>query len=425
MSNSQHYPILIIGAGPIGLAAAAHLAAKQQSFLLFEKGSDIASSVRQWQHVRMFSPWSFNIDAVAKKLLQEQGWEPPVDDAIPTGRELLHEYLHPLSHVPIIRENLRVNHEVIGVSRFGKDKMTTAGRDETPFEVIVSSSEGERRLLARAILDTSGVWHHPNTSLSSGVWTNQERVLCEMEKIDYGIVNRHADGERLSGKRVAVVGSGHSAIQSLLELNHVKRANPLTDVHWVVRKTSVEQAYGGETKDALETRGELGVAVRRLVESRQVTIHEGFMVNELRTSENQISLIGIDGRELHAIDHVIVNTGARPDFSFLREVRLDIDEVTESSRVLAPMIDPNLHSCGTVRPHGEGELRHPEKDVYILGSKSYGRAPTFLLTTGYEQVRSVVAHLIGDVEEARAIKLKLPETGVCHLSLPESNVCCS
>lgn len=88
---------------------------------------------------------------------------------------------------------------------------------------------------------------------------------------------------------------------------------------------------------------------------------------------------------------------------------------------LAPLIDPNVHSCGTVRPHGEKELRQPEKNLYIVGSKSYGRAPTFLMATGYEQVRSVVATLVGDYAAAERVELELPETGVCSI---QTSSCC-
>jgi hypothetical protein len=83
---------------------------------------------------------------------------------------------------------------------------------------------------------------------------------------------------------------------------------------------------------------------------------------------------------------------------------------------LTPLIDPNHHSCGTVPPHGADELTHPEPGYYAIGVKSYGRAPTFLLATGYEQVRSVVAALAGDWESARTAELDLPETGVCSAS---------
>jgi len=116
---------------------------------------------------------------------------------------------------------------------------------------------------------------------------------------------------------------------------------------------------------------------------------------------------------LEGIDKIISNTGSRPDFNFLREIRFDSDAALESVPKLANLIDPNIHSCGTVRPHGEAELRQKEKGFYIVGMKSYGRAPTFLMTTGYEQVRSIVAFMNGDFESAKRVELYLPETGVC------------
>ena len=125
------------------------------------------------------------------------------------------------------------------------------------------------------------------------------------------------------------------------------------------------------------------------------------------------------------MDELIVATGVRPDLSFLRELRLDLDPALDCSRVLAPLIDPNEHSCGTVPPHGAAELAQPEAGFFIIGMKSYGRAPTFLLATGHEQARSVAAHLAGDEEAARRVELVLPETGVCSgPKRREAAVCC-
>jgi hypothetical protein len=84
-------------------------------------------------------------------------------------------------------------------------------------------------------------------------------------------------------------------------------------------------------------------------------------------------------------------------------------------RALAPLIDPAYHSCGTVPPHGHRELTQPDEGLYVVGMKSYGRAPTFLITTGNEQVRSVVAALAGDMAAADEVQLVLPETGVCSV----------
>jgi hypothetical protein len=127
----------------------------------------------------------------------------------------------------------------------------------------------------------------------------------------------------------------------------------------------------------------------------------------------RLVLESFDGVRLDPVDEVVVLTGFRPDLSFLSEVRLDLDPVLQAPRALAPLIDPNLHSCGTVYPHGAAELAQPEPDVYLVGMKSYGRAPTFLALTGYEQVRSVVAAIAGDRAAAERVELMLPETGVC------------
>jgi hypothetical protein len=127
------------------------------------------------------------------------------------------------------------------------------------------------------------------------------------------------------------------------------------------------------------------------------------------------------------VDELIVATGFRPDLSFLRELRIALDPALECPPVLAPLIDPNLHSCGTVRPHGARELAQPEPGFYFAGMKSYGRAPTFLLMTGYEQVRSIIADIAGDKKGAERIELVLPETGVCTRPLTASSAsegCC-
>jgi hypothetical protein len=140
----------------------------------------------------------------------------------------------------------------------------------------------------------------------------------------------------------------------------------------------------------------------------------GFRLDRLTTSDQ--GLVASSGdRRLRPVDEIIAATGFRPDWSILSELRLDLDAAVESTRALAPLIDPNVHSCGTVRPHGAEELKHPDANVFAIGMKSYGRAPTFLMLTGYEQARSVVSAIAGDWDAARRVELVLPETGVCAL----------
>ncbi|MBD8499212.1 NAD(P)-binding domain-containing protein [Paenibacillus arenosi] len=419
-------PVAIIGGGPVGLAAAAHLLSKGESFILFEASNEIAGNIQRWSHVRLFSPWQFNIDKAAKLLLEESGWKTPILTDIPTGGELVEQYLAPLSNLPIMNPHIHVYAKVTAVSRKGLSKVKTAGRVQLPFLLHVTENGERKAFEAKAVIDASGTWATPNPAVSNGIWTENELAL--KDQIIYGIPDVVGQQrERYAGKHVLVVGSGHSAINALLDLEKLKEQEPDTTISWIIRKSQVNEVYGGQEKDSLRVRGELGIRLENLVRSSKVHVYPSFMIENFEKSRGQIHVVGYSNGQIiqiDSIDEVISNTGSRPDMSFLREVRTDIDSAIESVGAIAPLIDPNLHSCGTVRPHGEKELRQPEQNFYIVGSKSYGRAPTFLMTTGYEQVRSIVAALTGDWEAAEKVELELPETGVCNLSLSREESCC-
>ncbi|MBY0213856.1 FAD-dependent oxidoreductase [Priestia aryabhattai] len=424
-SKHKHLPVAIIGGGPIGLAAAAHLAKQGQSFILLEAGSQVGANILTWEHVRLFSPWRYNIDKAAHALLEQNGWESPELETLPTGKELVKSYLEPLANIPEIKPHVHVNTKVLSITRDETDKMKTAGRENKPF-LIYAEKDGELRTYeARAILDASGTWGNPNPANSSGVWLKGEQSL--QDHIFYGIPNvLETDRSRYANKRVAVVGSGHSAINTLLELAQLQETHPQTDIIWIMRKQKVEEAYGGEEKDALAARGALGSRIHHLVDTGKVKVVTPYKIHYVKESNNYIDIIGKHkGKEelLSGVDEMIVNAGNRPDVTIISELRTAIDSITESVEKLSPLIDPNLHSCGTVRAHGEEELRQPEKNFYIVGAKSYGRAPTFLMATGYEQVRSITAHLAGDYEAAKRVELDLPETGVCSVNLQQENSC--
>jgi hypothetical protein len=186
-----------------------------------------------------------------------------------------------------------------------------------------------------------------------------------------------------------------------------------------MRRDHLESVWGGGSSDALEARGELGQRARRAVESGRIRVLTPYRIRSIEGAADALRVTGAIRNETTAVDvdRVIVCTGFRPDLGMLSEIRLGLDSWLECPTTLAPLIDPNEHSCGTVRPHGARELAHPEKDFYIVGMKSYGRAPTFLLATGYEQARSVVAMIAGDVAAAERVELVLPETGVCSTDL--------
>jgi cation diffusion facilitator CzcD-associated flavoprotein CzcO len=431
-------PIVIIGAGPIGLAAAAHLLARGETPLVFEAGHAIGQSIREWEHVRMFSPWGFNVDQAAAALLEAAGWKHPPKETLPTGGELVEQYLKPLAALPEMRRHIHVRTRVTGVTRKGYDKVRTADRTLQPFVVRVSAPTGEEQAVeAKAVIDASGTWTSPNPAGADGLPAIGERAAADL--IVYGIPDvLGLLRPRYAGRTTMVVGSGHSALNALLELSELQASAPSTHILWVMRKQNIEAAFGGEAADALPARGALGRHARALVESGAVQVVSPFRIARIeRHTETSLRVIG-DHAGVEAridVDHLIVATGFRPDFSFLREIRLAVDPWLESSGTIGPLIDPNLHSCGTVRPHGAMELAHPEPGFFIVGMKSYGRAPTFLLATGYEQVRSVVAALTGDIEAAMRVELQLPETGVCStrplgstvlhpLTLVQATSCC-
>jgi hypothetical protein len=263
------------------------------------------------------------------------------------------------------------------------------------------------------VIDASGTWESPNPLGANGVPAIGERGL--RDRIYYGVPDAAGTHrERYAGKRVLVVGSGHSAFNALNDLVALKHDEPSTEIFWAIRRQAPDQMYGGGANDQLAARGELGRSVEHLVERNEIDLVMGFRVSRLGYSDAGV-IVASEERVLPPVDQVIATTGFRPNLGMLSELRLDLDPVVESPSALAPLIDPNVHSCGTVRPHGAEELKQPEKDFYITGMKSYGRAPTFLMLTGYEQVRSIVAAIRGDWESARRVELTLPETGVCTL----------
>ncbi|NES17135.1 MULTISPECIES: FAD-dependent oxidoreductase [Micromonospora] len=427
MSALNNLPVVVIGAGPVGLAAAAHLHERGLSFTVLEAGDTAGAAVKQWGHVRVFSPWRYNIDPAARRLLDEAGWVAPDLEALPTGAELVADYLQPFAELPRLKPHLRYGARVEAVSRLGLDRLRTAGRESTPF--LVRLTDGEE-ILARAVIDASGTWGTPNVLGASGLPARgEEQAAAFLEHALPDVLG--ADRARFAGRHTLVAGAGHSAANTLLSLAELAASESGTEVTWAIRSASPARTYGGGDADALPARGALGSRLREHVDAGRIRLLTGFSVHALTPNKGRVTVVvrHADGTdEQVVVDRIVAATGFRPDHSIAAELRLDLDPVMGATRALAPLIDPNEHSCGTVPPHGVDELAHPEAGYYAVGMKSYGRAPTFLMATGYEQVRSVVAALAGDWQAARDVQLDLPETGVCNSNPAEStgsDSCCS
>ncbi|SED16582.1 Pyridine nucleotide-disulphide oxidoreductase [Streptomyces sp. 2131.1] len=415
MHAPAELPVVVIGAGPTGLAAAAHLAGRGIEPLVLEAGPRAGAAVRAWSHVRLFSTWAEVVDPAAEKLLAPTGWTRPDPASYPSGGDWADRYLEPLAEV--LGDRVRLGATVTGVSRAGRDRVVDADRERQPFVVRFVHADGrEEQLLARAVIDASGTWATPSPAGGSGLPALGERAAAD--RIGYRVpdLKDPAVRARYAGRRTAVIGSGASAFTALAYLADLAKSDDGAGTHatWILRRGLSGSTFGGGAADQLPARGALGLAAKAAVEEGYADAVTGFRTEAVeRDAEGRVVLAGEDGRRLDAVDEVIVLTGLRPDLSFLGELRLGLDERLQAPTALAPLIDPNQHSCGTVYPHGHRELSHPEPGVYLVGMKSYGRAPTFLAMTGYEQVRSVAAALAGDTESADRVELTLPETGVC------------
>ncbi len=405
-------PVVVIGAGPTGLAAAANLVERGLDVVVLERGDSAGAAVRGWGHVRLFSRWAELVDPSARRLLERAGWVAPDPDAYPVGAEWARDYLQPLADT--LGDRVRYGVTVTGVARRGRDRVVDSGREDQPLTVHVTTRDGAARLTARAVVDASGTFTQPNPLGGDGYPADGEHSASD--RIAYRVPDATdpADLARYGGRRTAVVGAGHSALTALVALASMAEDLPGTEAVWVLRRGAVGDAFGGGDADGLPARGALGQRARRAVEAGHVRVVTGFRTAAVERQGDTLALLSEDGDVIEGLDQVVGLTGFRPDHSIMTELRLDLDQRLEAPVRLAPLIDPNVHSCGSVYPHGVAELAHDsEPGVFVVGMKSYGRAPTFLAMTGYEQVRSVVASIAGDHDSAARVELTLPETGVC------------
>ncbi|MGL5861516.1 MAG: FAD-dependent oxidoreductase, partial [Phycicoccus sp.] len=377
-------PVVVIGAGPAGLAAAAHLVERDIEVVVLERGDRAGAAVRQWGHVRLFSPWPELVDPAARRLLERTDWVAPDPGGYPTGAEWAQAYLQPLADA--LGDRLRYRTAVTGVARRGRDRVVDSGREAQPFTVHVDAADGSpSRVTAAAVIDASGTFTRPGPLGGDGYPADGERAAAE--RIAYRVpdTDRADDISRYGGRTTAVVGAGHSALTALVALATLARRVPGTAVVWVLRRGSTGDAFGGGDADELPARGALGQRAKQAVKDGDVQVVTGFRTAAVESVDGSVSLHGEDGAVVDGLDEIVGLTGFRPDHSITGELRLDLDERLEAPVRLAPLIDSNVHSCGSVYPHGVAELSHDgEPGVYVVGMKSYGRAPTFLAMTGYE-----------------------------------------
>ncbi|WP_230674288.1 FAD-dependent oxidoreductase, partial [Rathayibacter sp. Leaf248] len=305
-------PVAVIGAGPVGLAAAAQLLERGLDVIVYEAGDSAGAAVQQWGHTRLFSPWEYLVDSAAGRLLDASGWEAPAAKKLPTGHEFVRDYLAPLAATPQLAPIVRYRSRVTAVSREGMDRTRSTGRAGTPFLLRLDTPEGVTDVTARAVIDTSGTYSTPNALASAGL--DPIGAADVAEHLSHALPDvLGADRARFAGKSVLVVGAGHSAANTLIKLARLAREEPGTSITWAIRGTSPLRVFGSGD-DELKERGKLGGTVHQLVRDGAITLLDRFEIDRLeKTATGRVAVLGRRRKERESVeaDVVVQATGFR------------------------------------------------------------------------------------------------------------------
>lgn len=393
-------PIAILGAGPVGLEAALAVAQAGLDFVLYEAEAQIGASVRDWGHVRLFTPWPLNVSPRVREALEAAGQDVPNGEECPTGHELLERVLVPLSRLPQIAAALRVDTRVLGVGRKGlikNQEIGTAERAARPFRLLLGNGSGEEWIEeASVVLDCTGSYHRPNTVGDAGIPAPGEVALGD--RIVRRVPDLDQEKSLWAGRTILLVGAGHSAQTAARDLAALASSEPGTKVIWALRRE--QPGFYPMDDDPLPQRANLQATARHLAEGAmdQVEIRLGMVVESLAPQPDGEILVGLRGlhgeEEEVRVDRILALTGSVGDYELYRQLQVHECYATSGPMKLAAvLLGETGADCMAQTSHGADTLRNPEPDFFILGSKSYGRNNTFLLRVGWQQVEEVMGLL--------------------------------
>lgn len=401
--------LAILGAGPIGLEAALYARFLGYDVVVYEAG-EVAASVRQWGHVRMFTPFGMNRTTLGLAAIQAQdeSYQPPADDALLTGREWADRYLLPLANTDLLSDHLRLNTTVVAIGKEELLKGDMPGhedRGDWSFRVLSRDVAGQEQVeLFDGILDCTGVFATSNWLGSGGTPARGETEL--RASIEYrlpDILGR--DRQRYAGKHTLVIGGGLSAATNIVALAELAQSEPATRVTWITRREGAAGAGGPIAlveNDRLPQRLALGQQANQLASSGEIVRYWPRTV-VLRIGQTQSGgsfdiELGGEHTAVIGVDEIIANVGFRPDHQLYEELQVHECYASQGPmKLAAALLDHASGDCLDQKSCGPQTLQSPEPNFYILGAKSYGRRSNFLLSVGYEQIREVFT-LIGDRE---------------------------
>lgn len=392
--------VAVIGAGPSGLEAALACRERGWEVDVFERGDRPGHAIRAWGHVQMFTPWELNRSSRMEAILLDAGYDVPNGEA-PTGSEFVERLIEPLCASEALEGRIHCGCEVTDISRVGLTKereIASERRAAQPFRLTINDGGHERVVLADAVIDAAGARLGGAPLGQDGVRAPGERGLAE--RIVRSIPDLPSDAGRYAGKTTLLAGSGHSAQTAAVALAALARDHPGTSVLWVAR--SAEPAWGSPSDDPLIARAALAESAQWLVDGGAPAIEcaLGMQVRSLEAVGEQI-LVCIDGpggeREVR-VDNLVSLTGSRIDRSLYAELQVHECYATGGPIDLsAQLLADTGADCLTQATPGSDALRNPEPGFFIIGAKSYGRAPNYLMRTGFSQAEGVVGLIEADL----------------------------
>jgi len=394
----KNQKIAIIGGGPIGLEAALYGVASGYEVTLFEKNS-VGHHIRQWGHVTLFSPWEMNHTPLGAKILQDTlpDWH-KLSQKTMTGAEYVLRYLEPLSRLDILRDRIREKTEVVHLGKAGILKSDLVGnpkRGKHQFRLLTRNENGDEDIFfADIVIDASGVYSNPNSLGDGGIPALGESK--NRDKIDFHLPDLSGlDRDRFARKHTLLIGSGYSAATTVCDFLKLIKAEPETKLTWMVRDNR-EKPIREIENDSLELRAMITKNANEAISHPKIDFLTGATAQSLNYNEPLDSFdvavkVG-DKPETITVDRIIANVGYGPDNSLYRELQVHECYATRGPMNLAAeLLNSSSTDCLEQESPGTESLKNPEPDFYIIGNKSYGRNPTFLLKSGYRQIVEIFA----------------------------------
>lgn len=388
--------IAIVGAGPIGLEAALFARLSGYDVTVYERGT-VGENVKNWGHVRLFSPFGLNASSWGREALLRHGREMPGDEDLLKGREFAERYLIPLAELPELYGCLNERTEVVSVGRsrqLKQDRIGTPARGETPFRILVSNKNGERSDEADVVLDCSGTYPHHNWLGTGGIPCPGEREFLSSKNYRLPDV-LGKDRDRFAGRLTLVVGAGYSAATSIVAIAELAESVPDTKAVWLTRQPEIAPV-DEVLDDPLVERERLAIRANQLAMAERGPI-DWRPVAEVqavsKTANGRFNVVACDPQSKPRaiiVDEVLAHVGYRPDRSIYDELQVHECYASQGPmKLAAALLGESSADCLAQTSHGPESLRNPEPGFFILGSKSYGRNSRFLLKIGIEQIRDV------------------------------------